>query len=180
MQGSPSSHPCPSDLTRHDARWSSAARRNGRSYQQAAGSKMMACRLQNPRVEDARRRFSACSERLPSAARAGGLRAAQGGLQRGHCASLIQHEDGGLHKPSEGVGGEEDALQLGHEHADEGVQVAGPLRLVVPAELAAEHLRHHLDQLACGSTAQPLAGKKEGSGVTAKLTGKYREEILPA
>ena len=57
-------------------------------------------------------------------------------------------EDGGLHKPSRGVGGEEDALQLGHEHANECVQVAGPLLLVVPAELAAEHLRRHLEQLA--------------------------------
>ena len=104
-------------------------------------------------------------------------------MQRGHCASLIQHEDGGLHTPSGGVGGEEDALQLGHEHADEstdeGVQVAGPLLLVVPAELAAEHLRRHLEQLACGSTAQPLAGKKEGSGFTAKLTEKNRGKSYP-
>ena len=126
-----------------------------------------------------RRRFSACSERLPSAARAGGLRAPQGGMQRGHCASLIQHEDGGLHTPSGGVGGEEDALQLGHEHADEGVQVAGPLLLVVPVGLAAEHLRHHLEQLTCGSIAQPLAGEKEGSGVTAKLTEKIGGKSYP-
>ena len=54
-------------------------------------------------------------------------------------------------KPSEGVGGGEDALQLGHEHADEGVQVAAPLLLVVPAELAAEHLRRHLEQLAAAA-----------------------------
>ena len=48
------------------------------------------------------------------------------------------------------------------EHADEGVQVAGPLLLVVPVELAAEHFRRHLEQLACGSTAQPLAGGLRG------------------
>ena len=115
------------------------------------------------------------------------MRRAQAGCERrkaacsaGTARRIIQHEDGGLHTPSGGVGGEEDALQLGHEHADEGVQVAGPLLLVVPVELAAEHLRRHVEQLACGSTAQPLAGKKEGSGVTAKLTEKNREKILPA
>ena len=107
---------------------------------------------------------SAC-QAAPSAPRAGGLRAPQGGCSSGTARRLIQHEDGGLHTPSGGVGGEEDALQLGHEHTDEGVQVAGPLLLVVPVELAAEHLRRHLEQLACGSTAQPLAGSnKRGPG----------------
>ena len=121
--------------------------------------------------------------RAASACRA---RRAQAGCERrkaacsaGTARRLIQHEDGGLHKPSEGVGGEEDALQLGREHADEGVQVAGPLLLVVPAELAAEHLRRHLEQLACGSTAQPLAGKKEGSGSTHCRTEKNREKSYP-
>ena len=105
------------------------------------------------------RRAQACCERRKA------------GCSAGTARRLIQHEDGGLHTPSGGVGGEEDALQLGHEHADEGVQVAGPtllpltgsLLLVVPAELAAEHLRRHLEQLAGGSTAQPLAGKKRGA-----------------
>ena len=104
-------------------------------------------------------------------------RRAQAGCERrkaacsaGTARRLIQHEDGCLHKPSGGVGGGEDALQLGHEHADECVQVAGVLQLVVPAELAAEHLRGHLEQLACGSTAQPLAGEKEGSPVS-RLNG---------
>ena len=78
-------------------------------------------------------------------------------------------------RPVEELAAKTDALQLGHEHADEGVQVAGPLLLVVPVELAAEHLRRHLEQLACGSTAQPLAGKKEGSGLMAKLTEKNRK-----
>ena len=111
------------------------------------------------------------------------VRRAQAGCERrkavrsaGTARRLIQHEDGGLHKPSGGVGGGEDAGQLGHAHADEGVQVAGPLLLVVPAELAAEHLRRHLEQLACGSTAQPLAGKKEGCGFTARRTEKIREK----
>ena len=123
------------------------------------------------------------SVRAPSACRA---RRAQAGCERrkaacsvGTARRLIQHEDGGLHKPSGGVGGEEDALWLGDDHADEGAQVVGVLQLVVPVELAAEHLRRHLEQLACGSTAQPLAGKKEGSGFTAKLTGRNRGNILP-
>ena len=68
---------------------------------------------------------------------------------------------------------------VGDDHADEGVQVAGPLLLVVPVELAAEHLRRHLEQLACGSTAQPLAGKKEGSGSTHCRTEKNREKSYP-
>ena len=112
-------------------------------------------------------------------------RRAQAGCERrklacsaGTARRLIQHQDGGLQKPSRGVGCGDDALGLGHEHADEGVQVAGQLLLVVPAELAAEHLRCHLDQLACGCTAQPLAGKKEGSGATHCRTGKNREKFL--
>ena len=67
---------------------------------------------------------------------------AQAGCERrkaacsaGTARRLIQHEDGGIHKPSGGVGGEEDALQLGDDHADEGVTVAGPLLLVVPIEI---------------------------------------------
>ena len=76
----------------------------------------------NPRVENASRRSGTCSERLPSAARAGVLRCERrkAACSAGTARLLIQHEDGGLHKPSGGVGGEEDALQLGHEHADEG------------------------------------------------------------
>ena len=95
------------------------------------------------------------SVRAASACRA---RRAQAGCERRKAASsagtarrLIQHEDGGLHKPSGGVGGGEDALQLGDDHADEGVQVAAALLLVVPAELAAEHLRRHLEQLAAAA-----------------------------
>ena len=95
--------------------------------------------------------------RAASACRA---RRAQAGCERrkaacsaGTARRLIQHEDGGLHKPSGGVGGGEDALRLGDDHADKGVQVVGALLLVVPVELGAEHLRRHLEQLACG-TAQ--------------------------
>ena len=113
------------------------------------------------------------------------VRRAQAGCERrkaacsaGTARRLTQHEDGDLHKPSGGVGGEEDALWLGDDHADEGVQVVGPLLLVVPVELAAEHLRRHLEQLACGSTAQPLAGKKDGSSLTAKLTEKSGRILL--
>ena len=93
------------------------------------------------------RAASACRARRAQA----GCERRKAGCSAGTARRLIQHEDGGLHKPSEGVGGGEDDLQQGHEHADEGVQVAGPLLLVVPVELAAEHLRRHLEQLACGA-----------------------------
>ena len=53
------------------------------------------------------------------------------------------------------------------------------MQLVVPAELAAEHIRRHLEQLACGSTAQPLAGKKEGSGTMHCRTGKIGKKSYP-
>ena len=82
------------------------------------------------RVGGSVRAASACRARRAQA----GCECRKAGCSAGTARRLIQHEDGGLHKPSGGfggwVGGEEDALQLGHEHADEGVQVAGPLLLV--------------------------------------------------
>ncbi len=55
-------------------------------------------------------------------------------------------------------------------------RLQGRCFLSYQSKFAAEHLRHHLEQLACGSTVQPLEGKKEGSGIMGRRTEENRKK----